>query len=635
MTPIFGPRRCRRPARLLAPALLFVAGCAANDPLATVEPMLLRGDTDAAIQQLEDELSRNPGQLATRAALARVRESAAVREIAAAEAAAGEGDLVAAAAALERAARVLPDGPAVVEARARLQRRTEVRELLTRAERELAAGDLERAATTLGEALVLEPGNSRAARLRQTVRRQRDEQQAQEQPQLRLFGEKAVNLEFREAPVRQVFEALSRSSGLSFVLDQEVKRDAKVTLRLEGVKVSEALRVIGQANRLAFKVLGEKAVLVYPATAAKRSEYREVFVRSFSLSNANAKDIATTLRGVLKARDVTPDEKANLVVVRDTPEMLRMAERLIAAHDQVESEVMLEVEVLEVSRSQLSKLGLAGPQSIGIGNPTSTGALVLGADGVRATVANPALLLNLRQRENATDLLANPRIRVKNRSKARIHIGEKVPVVTTTATANVGVSSSVSYLDVGLKLDVEPTIHLDDEVSIGLKLEVSNIIETISVGSAGGGSTIAYRLGTRNTETALRLRDGQTQVLAGLIQNDQRRSRAKIPLLADLPVVGRLFSSDDGDGSTRSKTEVVLLITPRILRSPANAGQSAAAFSAGTQSEGGAPPLLLEAVPESAASGVVVTNPTAAEAETGQLSGTREDSGDAAVTSER
>jgi general secretion pathway protein D len=367
-------------------------------------------------------------------------------------------------------------------------------------------------------------------------------------------------------------------------------------------------------------------LLVYPATPAKRNEYRQLMVRSFSLSNAAAKDVANTLRSVLKARDVTPDDKTNTVVMRDTPQMMRMAERLIAMHDTAEPEVMLEVEVLEVSRSELTKLGLVGPQSIGIGVPNSVGNYVLGAEGLRASVANPALLLNLRQRDNLADLLANPRIRVKNRGKARIHIGEKVPVVTTTATANVGVSSSVNYLDVGLKLDVEPQIHLDDEVSIGLKLEVSNIIETITVGSAGGGSTIAYRLGTRNTETSLRLRDGETQVLAGLIQNDQRRSRARIPGLGNLPIIGRLFSSDDGDGSTRSKTEVVLLITPRILRTVEPIYTGRAGFEAGTAGEVGAAPLLLEsdlpgveAGSGAIGAGLTVSNPTAAEVEAGAL----------------
>ncbi|MBU3694484.1 MAG: type II and III secretion system protein [Rhodocyclaceae bacterium] len=291
---------------------------------------------------------------------------------------------------------------------------------------------------------------------------------------------------------------------------------------------------------------------------------------------------------------MTADEKANMVVMRDSPETVRLAERLVAAHDVTDSEVMLDVEVLEVSRTRLSKLGLVAPESVSIGNPTTTGGIILGAAGIRAAIANPALIVNLKDRDSAADLLANPRIRVKNRTKARIHIGEKLPVVTTTATANVGVSSSVSYLDVGLKLDVEPTIHLNDEVSIGLKLEVSNLTDTIRLPAAGGSETIAYRLGTRNTETTLRLKDGETQILAGLIQNDQRRSRTKIPVLGDLPLIGRLFSSDDGDGNARSKTEVVLLITPRILRAIEVPLPEMARFPAGMAGDNRAVPVVME-----------------------------------------
>lgn len=597
----------------------LLAGCAADDPLNAVRPMLAAGDTDGAIAHLQAEMARNPERSAPRVALMRVRESAARAELQAAERAFAVDDEAALEVALERASRLAPESPSVAEARTQLERRQKARRLLQAAERSFAEGGLDLALNQIKGALALEPGNRAGEQLRLRIQGQFDARQSLEEPQLRLLDERAVALEFRDAPVRQVFEALSRSAGLSFVFDQDVKRDAKVTLMLREVKVSEALRVIGQANKLGFKVLGDRALLVYPATPLKRNEYRQLMVRHFSLSNASAKDVAATLRGVLKARDVTPDDKTNTIVIRDTAEMIRMAERLIAMHDVAEPEVMLEVEVLEVSRSELSKLGLVGPQSIGIGNPNSAGNIVIGSEGIRASIANPALVLNLRQRDNLADLLANPRIRVKNRGKARIHIGEKVPVVTTTATANVGVSSSVNYLDVGLKLDVEPVIHLDDEVSIGLKLEVSNIIETITVGSAGGGSTIAYRLGTRNTETSLRLRDGETQVLAGLIQNDQRRSRAKIPGLSSLPVIGRLFASDDGDGSTRSKTEVVLLITPRILRTVEPLTPEQSRFAAGTGGEGGVAPLLLDVGVGAGESGVTVSNPTAAEVETGVL----------------
>ena len=606
---------------LICASAVLLASCASRDPLAEVKPLLMAGDTDAAIARLQAAVEREPHQGPPRAALLRLREEAARAQLQAAEAAAAVGDDAAAMTALDRAARYMPGDPAVAEAQLQFERRQRARTLVAGAEQSLAEGRLEAARTAVGEALALQPGDRAAMQLRQRIQRLADERATADEPQLRLLDEKPVTLEFREAPVKQVFEALSRGAGLSFVFDQDVRRDAKVTLRLQGVKVSEALRIIGQANRLAFSVLGDRALLVYPATPLKRNEYRRLTVRAFNLSNASAKDIANTLRTVLRAREVTPDDKANMVVMRDTPEMIRMAERLIALHDIPDPEVMLEVEVLEVSRSALSKLGLVAPDVVSVGNPTSAGGIVIGSNGIRASVANPLALINLKQRENATDLLANPRIRVKNRTKAHIHIGEKVPVVTTTATANVGVSSSVSYLDVGLKLDVEPTIHLDDEVSIGLKLEVSNIIETITVGSAGGGSTVAYRLGTRNTETNLRLKDGQTQVLAGLIQNDQRRSRSKIPLLGDLPLIGRLFSSDDGDGSTRNKTEVVLLITPRILRATEPLPPDLARFSGGTLGDGGVAPLLLDsgAADDAALQAITVPNPTAAEIEAGQL----------------
>jgi len=595
--------------------VLLLGACATRDPMAEVKPLLLAGDTDGAIAKLQADLDRNPGETAARAALLRLREAEAQKHLRAADVAITAGDDVAAAEALDRAGKYLPGDLVVAEARLQFERRQRARRLLATSEQALADRRLDAARADVMEAITLQPGDRVAQELRQRIQRQLDDRAVAEEPQIRLLEEKPVTLEFREAPVKQVFEALSRSTGLSYVFDQDVRRDARVTLRLQGVKASEALRIIGQANRLAFSVLGDRALLVYPATALKRNEYRRLTVRVFNVTNALPKDIAATLRSVLKAREVTSDDKANIVVVRDTPEMIRLAERLVPLYDVPDPEVMLEVEVLEVSRSQLSKLGLAVPDSLSIGNPTSTGPIVIGSNGIRASIANPAALINLKERENATDLLANPRIRVKNRAKARIHIGEKVPVVTTTATANVGVSSAVSYLDVGLKLDVEPTIHLDEEVSIGLKLEVSNIIETISVGSAGGGSTIAYRLGTRNTETTLRLRDGQTQVLAGLIQNDQRRALSKIPLLGNLPLIGRLFSSDDGLGSTRSKTEVVLLITPRILRAPEPLPPDLARFASGTLGDGGVAPLVLDSQPadQVPAEDLSIGSPAAAE----------------------
>jgi len=182
---------------------------------------------------------------------------------------------------------------------------------------------------------------------------------------------------------------------------------------------------------------------------------------------------------------------------------------------------------------------------------------------VRLTFADPLALLTLHQTDGRTNLLANPQIRVRNKEKAKIHIGDRVPVLTTTAAAAGSfVSQSVTYLDVGLKLEVEPLVYLDDDVGIKLSLEVSSITNTIQTPS-GTGTTLVYQVGTRNTSTVLRLHDGETQVLAGLITDEDRRSAIRIPGLGEVPALGRLFSSTSDN---TVKTEIVLLITPRLIR---------------------------------------------------------------------
>jgi general secretion pathway protein D len=201
-------------------------------------------------------------------------------------------------------------------------------------------------------------------------------------------------------------------------------------------------------------------------------------------------------------------------------------------------------------------------------------------------IANPALIADLHTNRTGTNTLANPRIRVRNHEKAKVHIGDKLPVFTTTATANVGVSASVSYLDVGLQLEIESNVYLNNEVGIKLGLEVSSVTQTVT----GPAGSIAYQIGTRITNTSLRLRDGETQILAGLINDQELKNAGLIPGLGDLPVLGRLFSNHI---DTHNKTEVVLLITPHVLRNltpPESAGYEQ---NSGTDEQFGAAPLRL------------------------------------------
>jgi general secretion pathway protein D len=444
--------------------------------------------------------------------------------------------------------------------------------------------------------VVSENPNSRGAilQLRQLLRQQADAsgKELGIYPKLRATFRTPVSLTFTNATLLQVLESLKHAAGLNYLIERDVRQDMRMSLSVTRKPVEDILRLILATNGLERRILDEDTLLIYPNTPAKNTEYREMVVRSFYLSNAEATKVATILKTIGKARDVMVDEKLNMIVVRDTEDVIRVAEKLVAAQDLAEPEVMLELEVLEVSVSRLLSLGIRWPDSIS--------ARVIGVDGIagqlrldelrnantslfRLRSNDPVISANLRSQVGDAHLLANPRVRVRNKQSAKVLIGERVPVITTIATANVGTSETVSYLDVGLKLDIEPTISLDDDVSMKIALEVSNILETITRSSG----TQAYRLGTRNTSTTLRVRDGETNILAGLIQRDERRSNTGIPGLNEIPLANRLFgASEDSD----SRTEIVLLITPHIVRNLELPGIGVQEFLSGTDSAVGAQP---------------------------------------------
>jgi len=457
--------------------------------------------------------------------------------------------------------------------------------LLLQAEQLLKKSDLLGAERVARTVRAQDPLNPEARRLQLQIDQQREkESNPVSNPAVKAALAKPVVLEFRDATLKSVFEMLSRSSGLNFVFDKDVKGDTKVTLFVRNSPLEDILKLILTTNQLEKRQLNDNSFLIYPNTPAKGKEYQELVVRSFYLANTDVKQAMSLVKTVAKSKDVFVDEKLNLLIVKDTPDAIRLIERLIDSLDLAEPEVMLEVEVLEVTRSRLNEFGLDWPDSIGygrlapdlstvvtssgttVGSTTALGgALTAGfinlknTTGLSGFVANPAFTLNIKGQNSNTNVLANPRIRVKNREKAKIHIGDKLPIFTTTSTANVGVSASVAYLDVGLKLDVEPNVMLDDDVSIKIGLEVSSIAKEIP----GPSNSLAYQIGTRSASTVLRLKNGETQVLAGLISDEERKSTSHVPGIGEIPILGRAFGSQR---DTSTKTEIILLITPRVLR---------------------------------------------------------------------
>jgi general secretion pathway protein D len=574
----------------------LVAGCATMS-----DPSYLEGKRLVAAGQFEEGLALldkaaqdNPRERDLRMEYLRSRETAVSRLIQQGDSSRVNGRMDEAAAAYARALKIDPDHPRARAAQESVATERRHSERVRDAAALLGAGNLAGAEARLREVLAENAGHTEARNL---MRRVLDAQASRSlaPPELRSAIGKQVTLEFRDASLRSVFDVISRTTGINFVFDKDVRPDLRTTIVVRNSTVDDVIRLILVTNQLERKILNDNSLLVYPNTPAKNREYQEMVVRSFYIANADVKQVLNLVRSVVKTRDIYIDEKLNLLVMKDTPHAVRLAERLIATQDLADPEVVLEVEVLEVGTSRIQELGIRFPDRVQWQDPatvpqgSTTGAPLQRADAnLIAFVATPPLILNLRQQDGLTNVLANPRIRVKNREKARVHIGDRVPVITTTSTANVGVSASVSYLDVGLKLEVEPQIHLEGDVAIKVGLEVSNIVKEVPV--SGGG--IAYQLGTRNATTALRLKDGETQILAGLIQDDERLTANKLPLVGDLPVVGRLFSSNLDN---RTKTEIVLLITPRVVRNLTRPDHIVAEYFSGTDSAVGAAPLTISA----------------------------------------
>jgi general secretion pathway protein D len=403
---------------------------------------------------------------------------------------------------------------------------------------------------------------------------------------------KPITIEFKDAQLKTVFEVLSRTSGLNFILDKDIRADQKTSIFLKNSTIEAALNLTLLTNQLEQRTLDANTVMIYPNTQAKQKDYQPLVIKSFYLANAEAKNVANTLKSLLKTRDVVVDDKLNLLIVRDSPEAIRLAEKLVALHDVREAEVMLEVEVLEVKRTRLMDLGVRWPDQLGLTLlPSTTGGLLnllelknlytsaktsAPIDGEKVAATVSGINISAKKVDTDANILANPRIRVRNREKAKILIGERVPNITTTSTSTGFVSESVNYVDVGLKLDVEPTIYVDSEVGIKISLEVSNIISQLQTKSG----SIAYQIGTRTAQTVLRLKDGENQILAGLISNEERSTGNKIPGLGDIPIAGRLFGNQADDGS---RTEIVLSITPRILRNIQRPDAATMEFDAGTE----------------------------------------------------
>ncbi len=376
-------------------------------------------------------------------------------------------------------------------------------------------------------------------------------------------------LVFRDASSRVVFTAIGMYANLSVIFDPTF-RDQPITIDLRKITLPEALTAVAGATRNFWKANQQRTVTIVPDTPAKRREYEDEVVRIFYLSNADLKETIDVLRIVVDARRIAQVSATNAITIKDTPERIVAAGRIISAMDKARPEVVIDVELMEVDRTRLKEYGLqiASPASPGLsgqadvnrGDFTLRDLRTLAQSNVFLTNL-PGLYYRLLKTDSATRVLANPQLRTSEGISSQANFGERVPVPVTTFApiAAGGVQTqpitSFNYENIGVNIDITPRTHHNDEVSLAVKIQVSSI--------SGTGFGDLPTFGNRAISTVIRLKDGETNMLAGLIRDDERQVLSGIPGLSDIPVVGRLFAHNRRE---TQETDIILTLTPRIVR---------------------------------------------------------------------
>ncbi len=438
---------------------------------------------------------------------------------------------------------------------------------LRKAEDDVAKQEAERAADSRMETLKKKTRGARAVT-----------------PMLEPSSDRPINLNFPQPkPIKQIYRALADAAGINVVFDPQLKDD-NVSIVLNSIDFQKALETLIRQENHFYKVIDEHTILIAADTPQNRKTYEDLVIRTFFLSNADVTEVANALRALLQTTRISVNKAENSITLRDTSDKVAVAERIVEQNDKQVAEVVVDVELLQINTTKAQNLGIQlVPRAVGATIPSpGTGVTNLGA-----TVANgftwdqlqqigiksfgftiPSVVLTFIKDNSDAELLAKPQLRIAEGQKAQLLIGDRVPIpVSSFNTSNVSGSNvvpitSYQYQDIGIKIEVEPRVHHNKEVTLKLMTEVSNIAGYAPTTSGQQPQPI---IGTRTISSNIRLKDGETNFLAGLYRTDKSNAKETIPFIGDIPVIGRIFSRVNTDSKT---TDLVLTLTPHIIRIP-------------------------------------------------------------------
>jgi general secretion pathway protein D len=455
------------------------------------------------------------------------------------------------------------------------------------------AGVLERSLIEYQQAVQLDPSNQYA---QVELRKVRDELEAArvgtdvttieemkrrasgirpQPPLLNPRSDEPISLEFPEpVPIESIYRSLGKAFGINVLFDPNLK-DIEIPIVLKDVTAQDALEILMRAAGHFYKVLDPQTIIIAADTPQNRRNYEDLVIQAFFLSNADVKDALTILRSLIGARQIAMNESLNAIILRDTADKVKVAEKIIETVDKAKAEVVVDVELLQLSSNAIRDLGVQ------LSTYSVTQSLDLGSEDATLHVSDlqflnqsnwalsiPNVVYNFVKSNTDAQLLAQPKLRISEGEKARLVIGDRVPIPVTsfntanTVGGNIVPITSFQYQDVGITISIEPRVHHNREVTLKLTVEVSQVTGQVSAGSNQAPQPI---IGTRTIESTIRLKDGETNLLAGLIRQDETASENGVPGLSDIPVLGRLFSKNSTENR---RTDVILTLTPHIVRLP-------------------------------------------------------------------
>ena len=586
---------------------IVAAGCAARSAYSKGDTAARAGDWDAAVEQYRKALQEDPQNVQYRISYERANLSAAGIHIDAARLAEARGQLDQALMEFRRASEYDPANRAI-------------------------AGkvlDLER---KLRDQIEQSRPRPSAQQLRQAAR-------AGQAPPLFNFTSVVQPIRFQQASLRDIFNFVGEATGINVTYDSTYQ-DRVYTVNLVDVTLEQALQQIVAANALFYKVMNPKTIMIIPDNAQKRAQYEEQVIVSFPLSYVDSQELAQTINQVIRpvgqalAPAVTSNKSTNTVTIRATTSMMAIIERMIETLDKPRAEIVVDVQILEVSRNRAQQYGLdlgtyainavfspeVDPRIAGGGGTTENGTtlnprpfnLNTVSRGISTSdfyLAVPSAVVRFLETDSETKVIAKPQLRGAEGSDLKLNLGEDIPVPSTTFTplaqggANFNPLTSFTYRPVGVTVQMTPRVSIEGDIQIKLMIESSNL---------GAGITIAGQelpsFGSRRVETDLRLREGESTLLAGLLQEQQRRQLSGIPWVMHLPVIKQLFSAND---NSIQQSDVVMLLTPRIVRSREFTANDLGPIYIGTQSNLGlsGPPPLIGGTPEPGQAGAAAPAP--------------------------